>query len=116
MWSIPSQERLARIPRLYETEGIPPKEKLVYLHFFIGWSDWFAVEFDGEDTFFGFVILNGDIHNAEWGYFSFTELKSFSSSTFEVVCEQEEDWERRPAWQVQRISHTQGWRHPALAY
>lgn len=116
MWNTPSQERLAKLPSLYATEGIPPKEKLVFLHFFIGWSDWYAVEFDGEDIFFGFVIINGDIENAEWGYFSFTELKSISSSTFEVVCESDESWEVRPAWQVQRISHAQGWRDPALAY
>lgn len=117
MWNTPSQERLAKLPRLYETGGIAPKDKLVFLHFFIGWSDWYAVEFDGEDLFFGYAILNGDTLNAEWGYFSLSELMSVQvSEGYEIDCELQEYWEVRPAWQVQRISHAQGWRHPALAY
>ena len=31
--------------------------------------------FDGDDTFFGFVCLNGWQDCAEWGYISFNELK-----------------------------------------
>ena len=41
MWNIPSEERLKRIPRLYETEKVPLKDKLIYLHFFIGGCDWY---------------------------------------------------------------------------
>ena len=33
---------------------------------------WYAVEFDGEDTFFGLV----DGFELEWGYFSLSELAS----------------------------------------
>jgi len=36
MWNEPAREVLRRIPRLYETEGIPLKDKPVYMHFFIG--------------------------------------------------------------------------------
>lgn len=53
MWNTPSAERLAKLPRLYETEQVGLKDKLIYLHFFIGGSDWYAVEFDGQDTFWG---------------------------------------------------------------
>ena len=35
----------------------------------------YNAEFDGEDKFFGFVCLNGWREFAEWGYFSFKELK-----------------------------------------
>ena len=35
MWNEPSKERLAKIPKLYETENIPLPDKLIYLHFFI---------------------------------------------------------------------------------
>jgi hypothetical protein len=62
MWNMPSQSRLDKIPRLYETEHIATQDKLIYLHFFIGGSDykqWYAAEFDGDDIFFGFVVLNG---------------------------------------------------------
>lgn len=75
MWNTPSQSRLDKIPRLYETENISAEDKLIYLHFFIGGSDWFVAEFDGDDIFFGYVVLNGDKSNAEWGYFSFAELR-----------------------------------------
>jgi hypothetical protein len=59
MWNMPSQSRLDKILRLYETEHIATQDKLIYLHFFIGGSDWYAAEFDGDDNFFGFVVLNG---------------------------------------------------------
>lgn len=67
MWNQPTKEQLAKIPRLYETEGIPLKDKLIYHHFFIGGCDWYVAEYDGEDLFWGYVILNGDLEMAEWG-------------------------------------------------
>ena len=51
MWNIPEKSRLDKIPRLYETEHIPTHDKLIYLNFFIGGSDWYVVEFDGDDIF-----------------------------------------------------------------
>ena len=75
MWNEPSQERLASIPRLYETESIPTKDKIIHLHFFIGGCDWFIAEYDSDDIFFGFACLNGWTDLAEWGYISFNELK-----------------------------------------
>ena len=76
MWNEPTKEQLKKIPRLYATEDLPVKEKLVYLHFFIGASDWYITEYDGEDIFFGYAILNGDVEMAEWGYVSLADLKS----------------------------------------
>jgi len=64
MWNQPTRQRLAKIPKLYETENIPLKDKLIYLHFFIGDCDWYIAEFDG-DLFWGFAILNGDYEMAE---------------------------------------------------
>ncbi|EMS77547.1 hypothetical protein [Desulfotignum phosphitoxidans] len=68
MWNMPTKEQLASIPRLYKIEHIPLKDKPIYLHFFIGNCDWYVIEFDGKDTFWGFVILNNDFQMAEWGY------------------------------------------------
>lgn len=92
MWNIPRKSRLDQIPRLYDTEHIPTQDKLIYLHFFIGGSDWFVAEFDGDDTFFGYVILNSDQQCAEWGYFSFSELKEVKVGMVEVDCEIEDCW------------------------
>ena len=79
MWNEPDSKRLSKIPKLYSTENTPLGEKIIYLHFFIGGCDWHVAEFDGTDIFFGYVILNSDIQNAEWKYFSFEELRSIKS-------------------------------------
>ena len=109
MWNEPTRERLDRIPRLYETEQIPLKEKLIYLHFFIGGCDWFITEFDGDDLFWGFAILNNDLEMAEWGYISFGELKAINLHGFQIDCETEDAWRVRKASEVQRICEAQGW-------
>jgi hypothetical protein len=105
MWNVPSQDRLNRIPRLYETEQIPLAEKMIHLHFFIGGCDWYIAEFDGEDIFFGYAILNDDLECAEWGYVSFEELKSLKTGYLEVDCELEELWVVKKAREIPRIGN-----------
>ncbi len=100
MWNIPSKERLNKIPKLYETEEIPSDKKLIYLHFFIGSSDWYIAEFDGDDIFFGYAILNGDKDCAEWGYISFSELKDLKVGMVEIDCELEEYWNTRQSSKI----------------
>jgi hypothetical protein len=85
MWNEPNEERLAAIPPLYESESIPLKEKTIHLHFFIGGCDWYIAEYDDDDLFFEYAILN-DMQNAEWGYVSFSELKSINISRVEIDC------------------------------
>ena len=81
-----------------------PKRKLIYLHFFIGGCDWYISEYDGKDLFWGYIILNGDHENAEWGYISFRELKEITmAGWFEVDCEVEEFWKVRRASEIERI-------------
>ena len=110
MWNIPSKERLAKIPKLYETESTPLKDKLIYLHFFIGGCDWYIVEHDGEDLFWGFAILNNDFQNAEWGYISFRELKEIKMGGWlEIDCEIEDAWQVRKASEIEKIRKAQGW-------
>jgi hypothetical protein len=66
--------KLAKRP-LYSTEKTP--EVLSIVKFFTPTSSftWHVWEFDGEDTFFGFVTshLSPD---GEWGYFSLSELST----------------------------------------
>ena len=111
MWNTPTEDRLSRMPRLYETEHIPLQDKLIYLHFFIGGCDWYVAEFDGEDLFWGFVILNDDFQNAEWGYISLSELKSVKvGGWMEVDCELEEFWQVRKASEIEKIRKAHGWK------
>jgi hypothetical protein len=110
MWNIPSTERLEKIPRLYETEKIQLRDKSVFLHFFIGGSDWYICEYDGENIFWGFCILNSDYQNAEWGYVSFSELKAIRiDGCFEVDCVREEYWQIQKASEIDKISMIHGW-------
>ena len=103
MWNVPTQETLSKIPRLYETEDTQLEDKIIYLHFFIGGCDWFISEFDGEDLFWGYAILNNDYQNAEWGYISFTELKEIRvQGGVEVDCDL--FWRVRKASEVDKIT------------
>ena len=115
MWNEPSKERLERIPKLYETENIPLKAKEIHLHFFIGNSDWFIAEHD-DDLMWGFCVLNNDFQNAEWGYISFSELKSLKlNGWLEVDCEIEDAWEVRKASEIEKIRKAHGWPDPKIA-
>jgi hypothetical protein len=109
MWNEPTKEQLEKIPKLYETEKVPLRDKLIYLHFFIGGCDWYIAEFDeGEDLFWGYAILNSDYEMAEWGYISFEELKSIKIPPgFEVDCDLY--WEGRKASQIKKIRMGNHW-------
>ena len=61
------------LPALYSQDGV--KDPKVWVKFFnpYGSGTWFATEFDGEDTFFGYVKIYGN--SGELGYFSLKEIK-----------------------------------------
>ena len=66
-----TQEIIKKLPQLYKTEN--QRDPLVVVKFFFpdfSWT-WYGIEFDGKDTFYGFVA--GDF--PELGYFSLSELK-----------------------------------------
>lgn len=70
-----TKELEKKIPKLYETENIAPREKIIYAKFFnpCGIGTWLALEYD-KDTkdFFGYV----DFLEKGLGYFSLEELES----------------------------------------
>ncbi len=110
MWNEPTKTRLESIPALYTTEDISLQDKLIHLHFFIGGCDWFITEFDGDDLFWGFAILNGDLQNAEWGYISFSELKRVRVSYgVEIDCEIPEAFPVTPAKEIDLIRRANNW-------
>jgi hypothetical protein len=48
--------------------------------------------------------------NSELGYFNLSELKSIKiNGWFEVDCELEEYWERRPLSEVDKFSRARNW-------
>ncbi len=60
-----------KLPKLYATDG--KKDKMIYLKLFSPYSGYtlYVAEFDGKDTFFGYVKGRG---SDEWGYSSYSEL------------------------------------------
>ena len=66
-----TKEIRKRLPPLYTNEDNP--DPVVQVKFFTPWSNWtwFAIEFDGEDIFFG--LVKG--FETELGYFSLAELE-----------------------------------------
>jgi hypothetical protein len=110
MWNEPTRERLAKIPKLYETENTPARDKLLHLHCFIAGCDWYIAEYDGDDLFWGYAILNEDYEMAEWGYISFSELRDIKlKGWLEVDCEIEEAWPVKRAIEVEKIRIGNGW-------
>jgi len=84
MWNEFAPHELEAIPKLYATEQEFLADKVVHAHLFLAGCDWYIIECDGRDICWGFAILNGDIQNAEFGYFSLEELKKIRIGPFEI--------------------------------
>lgn len=102
MWNQPTQNQLAQLPKLGETESVPLKDKVLHMHFFLGGCDWWIAEYDGEDLLWGFAMLNGDRDNAEWGYISFRELKELVAPPGLEV-ERDLHWRPRKASEIKEV-------------
>lgn len=102
MWNTPKEEQLGEIPKLYETEEIPLREKIIHLHFFIGDCDWYIAEYDDNDVFFGFAVQNNDLWYAEWGFASFSELKAVKVGGWLEV-DNDLHWVPKMATEVKKI-------------
>lgn len=77
---LPEGVDLDAIPYLYATEETPVAEKIIFARYFIpnrmNAFEWFVAELDeAQQLAFGFVMLNGDAQNAEWGYVNLEELE-----------------------------------------
>lgn len=64
------------VPKLYETEDVPPERKIIHQKWeipHIGFY-WLIAELDREENLaYGFANLNDDLF-AEWGYISIKDL------------------------------------------
>jgi hypothetical protein len=69
-----TEEIRRRLPKLGATGDTPLQDRIAQVKFFTpdaGWT-WYAVEFDGADTFWGYVIGA----EREFGAFTLSELES----------------------------------------
>jgi hypothetical protein len=92
-----TEELRKKIPPLYSQEKV--KDPIVYAKYFSpdsGWA-WYVVEFDGEDTFFGYVYG----FELELGYFSLSELENLRGP-LGLKVERDLYWKPKPLSEVKR--------------
>ena len=73
-----TKEIISKLPKLYSTGDKAKKDIKVIVKFFDPCSrwTWFITEYDGEDTFFGYVLSGIDPDFDELGYVSLCELQA----------------------------------------
>ncbi len=109
MWNKPTPKQLNALPELYATENAPLEDKLIHMHFFVGGCDWYAAEYGPSDRlFFGYAILNNDLINSEWGYFSLDELAGIRTRQG-IEIDRDLHWTVRKASEVDKIRQGCGW-------
>jgi len=93
-----TRELTARLPVLYTQEN--DKDPMVICKFFLPASKWtwYAIEFDGEDRFFGYVV--GDYN--ELGYFSLSELE-WVEGPYGIGVERDLYFEPTPLSKIKRL-------------
>lgn len=91
MLNAPTASELAIFPPLHSTASVATGHKIINMRFFLADFNWYAVEFDGQDTFMGFVAVCGNPAEAEWGYFSLAELQRIKHNGLAV--------DRDPGWE-----------------
>ena len=94
-----TQEIRDTLPPLYNSEKHPEKEAIAMVKFFSPYSQWtwYAIEFDGEDTFWGLV----DGFEMEYGYFSYSELEAVTVFGGVPAVERDCYWSPRPVKEIE---------------
>ena len=92
-----TKELQAKLPPLYACED--KKDPIVICKFFAPWTNWtwYAIEFDGEDRFFGYVVG----HDNELGYFSLSELQ-WIEGPFGLKIERDLYFDPKPLSEIKR--------------
>ncbi len=94
-----TQEIRESLPPLYNSEEHPEQEAIAVVKFFSPYSQWtwYAVEFDGVDTFWGLV----DGFEMEYGYFSYGELEKVMVYGGVPAVERDCHWTPRPVKEIE---------------
>lgn len=97
-----TEELRKQLPPLYTNEEKSAEETMVIAKFFFpsGRFTWYATEFDGDDTFFGFVKSGLEPSFDELGYFSLRELENLKAGPFGLKVERDRGWKPRPLSEV----------------
>lgn len=93
-----TKELKTKLPALYASEN--KADPIVICKFFAPWTNWtwYAIEFDGQDTFFGYVVG----YDKEMGYFSLSELQLIKGP-FGLKIERDLYFEQQPLSEVKKL-------------
>ena len=69
-------DELDKMPRPHEARDKSAADRFIHLHFSWGDIEYYAVEYDGEDTFYGYVDYHDPINEPEWNSFHFQNSKT----------------------------------------
>lgn len=84
------------LPALYSQENNPaPVAAVRFIDTLGNWS-WYAVEFDGENTFFGLVLG----FEREFGYFSLSEFEEVNQSAGFARIQRDRDFQPTPVHDI----------------
>jgi hypothetical protein len=91
-----TKELRSKLPPLGSTDGEGMDAVAVVKFFGSGRWTWYATEFDGEDTFFGYVVSGLGPDFDELGYFSLAELSSVKFPPFGLPLERDLHFTPKP--------------------
>lgn len=84
------------LPELYSQENNPAPIAIVRFIDTLGSWSWYAVEFDGENTFFGLVLG----FERELGYFSLSEFEEVNLAAGFSRIQRDKDFKPTPLSQI----------------
>jgi hypothetical protein len=88
-----TKEIRKKLPVLDPDDETPPELKIATVKFFGGGrGTWYGCEFDGTDTFFGYVVSPLSPDFDEWGYFTLSELEAIRFPPFGQGIERDLFW------------------------
>jgi len=96
------EDLLSRMPGIYETMDVPFPEKIVQMHIFREYADWFIVEYDASQRLF-YGYANAHPGSPGWGCFSLDELADCWIPSLSPDAELDLGWKPRKAKDIPDI-------------
>lgn len=98
-----TQANRRALPALYSQDGLGTDAIARVRYFWGGRSAFYATEFDGEDTFFGYMI--NEYNEGEWGYQSLSEMERNASHRRFMGVERDSHFSPRTVSEVLRLAN-----------
>jgi hypothetical protein len=99
-----TKQNLGALPPLYSQDG-KGLDATVHVKFFGGgrWT-WYVTEYDGDDTFFGYVLSGLGPDCDEFGYFSRAELEALRFPPLNLPIERDLHFTPRPVRECEGVN------------